>query len=72
VTVDSNVVAFPDPGAAQRAADQVEAAREMHLAAFRFWLDVAQPSRCDAEMEAEVFASTARQMAALYARSPGA
>lgn len=69
---DGVVVAFPDPGAAQRAAADVVAARELHLAAFRRWIALARPSRDDAEIEAEVFASTARQMAALYARSPGA
>lgn len=65
------VLAFPDPGAQQRAAQQAEAAREAHLAAFAEWLRVARPTRDDALLEAEAFAATARQMAQLYGRAPG-
>lgn len=45
------------------------AAREAHIMEFLAWLRHAHPSRDDALLEIEVFAATARQLAAVNTRA---
>ncbi len=65
---DGVVVPFPDREAPARAAEALSRAREDHLAAFETWLRQANPSRDNIDLEIEVFAASARQMAQLYGK----
>jgi len=69
---DGDVVVFPHAQPSGDPARRLADLRDAHLDAFRAWLHAAQPSRDDAEFEAEMFAAAARQMAQLYSRAPKA
>lgn len=62
------VVPFPGPCQRQAAQDRLVAAREAHLAAFEAWLREGALARDDADLEAEVFAATARQLVLRHTR----
>lgn len=70
--MDDNVVSFSDRRQHRDVGELVEAARDTHLDAFRLWLEQAKPDRYEAEIEAEIFCATVRQMLQLYTRAPRA
>jgi len=68
VSDSDTVVPFPGPCQRQAAQDRLVAAREAHPAAFEAWLREGAPARDDADLEAEVFAATARQLVLRHTR----
>lgn len=67
---DSNVVELPPEAKAAAAYRLMANAREEHIIEFLAWLRHAAPSRDDALLEIEVFAATARQLAAVNTPMP--